>query len=264
MAGEINWGLLQVPDIGQSFKAGYDGQRQKNALMAYAQDPSNDQALNSLAEFQPAFVIQQKQLQAKTALDQAEEKRKAAHEQMPVISRLLGHAQDEASYQQALAAARQFGIDVTGAPANYNPQWVGQMKMIADAYNKDGGQSLSTFGKIAQDEGYQPGTPQYAARVTQLVQADAIKTISYTQGGGVAGYNAITGQTSSIVQPNTGGVPAGTPVNRPTPKQAAAPIPPKPVGLTDEQIFQQAHEAVRNGANADDVFRRLQAWGMNP
>lgn len=53
-----------------------------------------------------------------------------------------------------------------------------------------------------------------------------------------------------------------------TPAQASTQLagqpPIKPQGMTDDQIWAQAHEAVRNGASADEVFRRLQTWGMKP
>ena len=49
----------------------------------------------------------------------------------------------------------------------------------------------------------------------------------------------------------------------PAPQAPQAP-PPRPQGMTDDQIWAQAHEAVRNGANVEEVFRRLQAWGLNP
>lgn len=55
----------------------------------------------------------------------------------------------------------------------------------------------------------------------------------------------------------------GQPATSPSPSKPAAPTP-KPSGMTDQQIWAQAHEAVRNGADVNEVFRRLQSWGMNP
>jgi hypothetical protein len=52
--------------------------------------------------------------------------------------------------------------------------------------------------------------------------------------------------------------------NKTPPPAAPKIIPQKPAGKTDDQIWAEAHEAVRKGANVDDVFRQLQAWGMKP
>jgi hypothetical protein len=48
------------------------------------------------------------------------------------------------------------------------------------------------------------------------------------------------------------------------PSQAAPSIPPKPDGMTNDQILAQAYAAARSGANVEDIFRRLQAWGVQP
>lgn len=39
-------------------------------------------------------------------------------------------------------------------------------------------------------------------------------------------------------------------------------LPQRPPGLTDDELFAKAREAVESGANADDVFRQLEAWGV--
>lgn len=38
----------------------------------------------------------------------------------------------------------------------------------------------------------------------------------------------------------------------------------RPAGMSDSQLINAAHDAVRQGANVETVFRRLQAWGVNP
>jgi hypothetical protein len=52
-------------------------------------------------------------------------------EKMGMIARLTSGVTDEASYQQALGAARSAGIDVSKAPPNYMPEWVQQQHLIA-------------------------------------------------------------------------------------------------------------------------------------
>jgi len=212
---EIQWNALNVPDIGgtfmNAFQKGAEMKRQhetRNALSTLVQNPNDPTALGALAKYDPATALAFRKQQ----VEQQAAQQKTHGEQMQVLGRLLNHATDEVSYQQAKAAAQQAGLDVSSAPANFDPAYVARTRMLVDAYNKDGGQALSTFGKIATDEGLQPGTPQFTARVSQLVQADQVKTIPYTQGGGVAGYNPATGQINTIVAPNPGGYAAGAPV----------------------------------------------------
>lgn len=47
-------------------------------------------------------------------------------------------------------------------------------------------------------------------------------------------------------------------------QQQAPSFGPRPANMTDDQLLKMAHESVRNGANVEQVFRRLQAWGVNP
>lgn len=44
----------------------------------------------------------------------------------------------------------------------------------------------------------------------------------------------------------------------------SSPSPPRPAGADDATLKRQALEAVRNGANIDEVMARLQAWGVRP
>lgn len=228
----VNWGLGLAPDIiGTAMNAFEQGKQMRredasrNAMAAIlrptpvGQTPGIGDGVGanrpdpySQLTPQDMATVQQFQ-QRQSQIEQRQ--REASAEQVRILGNLISGVQDEPSYQRALAAARSAGIDVSKAPPTYNPEYVAQSRLLVSAYQKDGGQSLSTFGKIAQDEGFQPGTPQYNARVTQLVQADAVKTIPYTQGGGVAGFNPLTGTTSSIVQPNPGGYTTGAPVQQP-------------------------------------------------
>lgn len=212
---EINWGLLQVPDIGanalSAFESGRERGRQisaQSAFTSYAENP-NETSLNALAQYDPQFVMQQRQGMQKRQDDAQGEHR----EQLVVIGRLLDHAKDEPTYQQALAAARQGGIDLAEVPPSYDPAWINQTKMlVAAVQDPKGAEILSSYGKIAADRGLQPGTPEFSQFVTQAWQADQVKTIPYQAGGGVAGYNPVTGVTNTIIAPNTGGFEAGSPV----------------------------------------------------
>jgi len=161
-----------MPDIGQAFRQGQETRRQadgRNALAAYAANP-NEQSLNALAPVAPEFVIQQRQGMAKQQQDQQATAAKQQKEQIGVIGRLLSNVRDEPKYQQALAAARQGGIDLTDVPQSFDPNWVSQTKMLADAYTVDGGQRMSGLARELQDAGYQPGTPAFQQAMTVALQ----------------------------------------------------------------------------------------------
>lgn len=188
-----NWGLLGQNNALASFQSGLEmGQRHREGR-------ERREHQNALLQFQ------QQRFQA--------EQQKQRRADLPLMERLLDGIADEATYQQRKAVAGQYGIDVSQLPPNFDPAWVQQqretVKLLQDPEKM---QAFSTYGKIAMDEGLRPGTPQFTARVTGLHKADQVKTIPFVPGGGVAGYNAATGETHTIVAPNTGGYAAGSSV----------------------------------------------------
>jgi murein DD-endopeptidase MepM/ murein hydrolase activator NlpD len=210
----VNWNLGLASDVGShafsAFQQGQEAKRQdmgRSALAAYATDPS-DKNLTALAPHQPEFVIQQRQQQAKAAADKAQN-------DMRGIAKLFHGVKDEATYQQSRNVAHRMGIDLTDAPQNYDPTWVQENGAIFN-FLAENPQALSNYGKIAADEGRQPGTPEFNDRVLELSKAGAIKTVPYAPGGGVATYNPQTGQTQVIVQPNYGAAQAGAPAGAPS------------------------------------------------
>jgi len=197
--------LASILDPKMAPGGGIGGGREQQAVDYSALTPDDMRtAMTFQGQQQQAQILDQQQQSAQA---------KAQSEQLQQMGRLLSHATDETTYQQSLAAARQIGLDVSKAPPQFDPQWVGQQRMVLQAFEKDGGQALSSYGKVAIDRGLQPGTPEFAAFVTQAYNADQTKTIPYTQGGGVAGFNPMTGQTNTIVAPNPGGYAAGQPVS---------------------------------------------------
>lgn len=178
-----NWNLLQMPDIGQAFQQGQEMRRQsdgRNALAAYAANP-NEQSLNALSPYNPQFVVQTKRQDQQFQLEQQKLQQKSHGEQMQVLGKLIAPVKDEASYQQALAAARQGGLDVSTAPPSFDPAYIGRTKMLVDAYNKDGGKAISAAGQQALDLGYQRDTPGFAQVVAQILEAGQAKP--YVVGG---------------------------------------------------------------------------------
>lgn len=167
----VNWNMGIAPDAGgnalNAFESGRkarDEMQGRNALAAYATDP-NDQNLNALAQSQPQFVIQQKQQMAQQQAGLIEKHRA----EMGLMAKLAEQVKDEGSYQQALQVAKQYGLDVSQAPPNYDPNWASQMGMIANAFLKDDGKTLSGIAKELTDAGYQPGTPQFMQAMTGVI-----------------------------------------------------------------------------------------------
>jgi hypothetical protein len=240
----INWSLLQQPDIiGNALNAFEQGKEMRradsgrNAMASLAQNPNDQAAFGQLAQSDPATAIQFRQHQGRAAT-QAQETKNAQLQQM---GRLLNHATDEASYQQALAAAKQIGIPVDGAPPAFDPNWINQQKTILQAFEKDGGQQISGLARELTDAGYKPGTPEF-----QQAMATALRGKYAPQ---------YTDQQGNLRQSQLPPLPG-------LPKQQI--ISQRPEGMSDSDLFAQAREAIQSGANADDVFRQLQAWGVQP
>ena len=167
--GQVGLGAMQA------FQQGRDQRRQddtRTAFASYATDPSEGN-LNGLAQFDPQFVMQAKQQQAQAAR-QAQQDQVTAAEQarqkMGMVARLLDGVQDENTYRQGLAAAQQMGLDVSQAPPTYDPNWVGQQRMIASLFEKGNEQQISGIARELQDAGYKPGTPEFNEAMKGVIQ----------------------------------------------------------------------------------------------
>ncbi len=206
MGVDINWGLAgqnnalgmfqQGAQMGSQIRQQREQSEQRNALLELRKQEG--------AREDAQFAASQEDRAAK---QQGEVRSKAQQ-----MARLFKHAaKGPQQWEQAKAAAAQLGFDVSGIPAQFDPDWAAQQSLIVQAFEKDGGQALSTYGKIATDEGKNPGTPEFAQRVSELYRNDQSKVIS-TQAGGAAGvYNPDDGYKPLIV-PNDGSQQFGAPV----------------------------------------------------
>ncbi len=140
----IDWSLGVMPDV-----AG-------NALAAFQQGQDRRMAHDMRRE---QMDMQRQQFAAQQAEREAAAKT-AQQEQVVIMGKLLAQAQDPASYQQALAAAQQYGLDVSKAPQQFDPNWVAQQRMIVDAFTKDKGQTISGLAREFQDAGVDINSPQ--------------------------------------------------------------------------------------------------------
>jgi hypothetical protein len=206
-----NWGLLGGNNalgmfqlgaqIGGQVRQQRDERRERNALTAYANDPT-DANLGAIAEYNPEFVIRQRQGQAMAAREGESQRR----DQLPVIGRILGTIKDEASYQQAIGMAQRYGIDVSDAPQSYDPAWVQSTRDFATAMGTpEGQQKVGTAGQQALDEGFQQGTPEFYKRTREIFDAGNVRTVPYQAGGGVASVNTATGVVTPLIVPGYGG-----------------------------------------------------------
>lgn len=205
--------LMDPGQIGQNALLGFQQGRQmrqendtRNALSVLAQNPNDPNAYEMLAKANPELAIQYRgQMGQQQAAQQ-----KQQQTQMVQLGRLLDYAKDEQTYQQARQAAQQIGIDISRAPANFDPAWVQQQKLAVSAFQDPKAmEALSSAGKQAVDEGFRPGTPDFNDRVREIWSIGERKLIPTQPGGGVARYDPVTGRTEMVIVPNTGGYAAG-------------------------------------------------------
>lgn len=170
---------FSAPNYNALFDAGYSTARETkrqegldNALATYSQAPDDPSAVAGIARYDPRTAIQIGQMQQDGAYKRQQmqaTQQKAGMEQMTVMAKLLNQSTDEGTYQQSLAAARQMGLDVSKAPPQFDPAWVGQQKMIVEAFTKDGGQGISGIARELQDAGYKPGSTEFAEAMRGVI-----------------------------------------------------------------------------------------------
>lgn len=179
---DINWGLAAGGNnalatfqygaqLGQQMTARRDQREQQNALLQMRQQEASEHAADRAA------TLADRQAGA------AEKAQTRQRNDLPILDRLLTHATDETTYQQAKAAAERYGIDVSQAPPNFDPAWVQQQHQLVQAVQDPAKRdALSTAGKVAADMGLQPGTPEYTQAVHDIWVAGESKP--YTGGRG--------------------------------------------------------------------------------
>lgn len=119
----------------QAFQQGAQQRREsdtQNALARYAQNPDDPQVFSEMARLNPQLAIQlrgQQQQQHAAALEQHRDSIIAGAK---IFRQLNVH--DEQTYQQALAMGRQYGLDLTEVPPNFDPQYVNGVVKLADAF----------------------------------------------------------------------------------------------------------------------------------
>lgn len=224
--------MFGLPDPGQiglnvlaSFKAGQEerqGRDYKNALAGYAMNPS-DQGLGQIAQYNPEFVMaeRQRQQQAQQQQQQADVQRRAAQGDPAAVAELAGIDLDAwamlDTHSKQAAAERvdvigQVALAISQAPREQRAQlWDQYSEQLAPQYPELG----ELKGKYSEQ-----------ALMGALAQAKQIKTFidltkpqAFNVGPGEGRYerDPRTGEISTIVQPYYGGGDSFSPVDIPPP-----------------------------------------------
>jgi hypothetical protein len=233
---DLQWGLLTnaSANLGNALVQGagqirqrQETSRDRSAITNYLSNPSDQAAFTGLAERNPtmAFALRDDQVQRVRALraDQQGMLRQAGE--------LLRDVRDDQSYQRALAAAGTAQIDIAGAPPNYDPDFVGQIRAAARALAPAQTREPTSFQQDLAAAGIQPGTPEFRSMLENryapppfAVRNDDGTTTFYPR------------------PPSTTG--------QPPPTTPSAPLSP-------EQLRAAAEEAIRRGADPAQVEAEL-------
>lgn len=220
---------------------------ERNALAAYAKDP-NEANLGGLADVRPDLAINLRSQQEA----QAQAARKQQMEQMGTFRQLLEQA--GTNPQQAFGAAQQLGIDVSALPQPGTPEfepWRQQQLFIVDALEKEGdnlpGLAQEVMLALPEDQ-RDPNSPVFRQAFTAALENKY--AAEYTDASGATRRRAIIGQPQQQQAPQQ------------APQQQVLPRAARPQGMTDDQLFAQARQAVEQGASVDAVFQQLREWGV--
>ena len=213
LAGTAQNALLQGLQVGDAMRQRKQQEMQSQAMdNAYRGAMAGDaNAFNALASVpgmaKNAYGLQQAQ---RTAQVQEQDLQR---QKLGKVADLLDNSTDEPSYQRNLAVARQLGLDVSTAPANFDPNFIQTQTVIAKAVLGNDPE-LPLIGQEVMLRGFKPGTPEFQTEIGRILTAkyDTTKVISWQQGGSAGAFDAATKTVTPLV------VPGGT-------QQDAAPLP---------------------------------------
>lgn len=166
----INWGmayprqqggslnaLAQGFQFGQQVQANRRAEEGRNALAAYAVNPSQE-GLAGIASYAPDFALQEGQRYRQEAAAAGQQRQADA----ATVRRLLEQAGNNPT--QALSAAQSLGLDVSQIPQPGTPQfeaWRQEQLFIYTALDDLGEEEISGIARELQNAGYEFGTPEF-------------------------------------------------------------------------------------------------------
>jgi len=104
--------LMNLPNAGEAFANAYTRARQMKQ-----QEAMQREEMDARREDRG---LRRQILERQTQMERVKE----ARSQLELMTRLLGSARDETSYQSARRAAQQAGLDISSVPPNFDPAWV--------------------------------------------------------------------------------------------------------------------------------------------
>jgi hypothetical protein len=171
------------------------------------------QQVQGVRQNEQALGMRQQQMDMqRQQMEQAQQQRELEQqrEQAGQIAQLTRGVADEATYQQRLQAARAYGIDVSGAPPQFDPDWVQTQNILAETFFREGPDKLTNTAQELQEAGFRPGTPEFQRAMAQRIAMQDSKVVNTTAGGmsgvlGPSGYHP-------FILPNPGTAEAGAAV----------------------------------------------------
>lgn len=263
-------GLMNPMAVGQSFQMGLEQGRARrgemetqNALSLLAKDPNSAEGMEKLAFYQPQAAMQMQEKRAAAMAKQAEGQLlqraiggdAAAMDELATVSFDKWKTLDANAKTQATEESKIFGnaaLDLLNTPPE-------QRGAKLQGYVQQMGQQYPEVAQIAQ---LPPAQLEAALRsaVFEAQMVDKLITMERPD------YQVLPEGATLVDTRNPAAVAQFGGQPQQAPRQQAAPqILPRtarPQGLSDDQLFAQARQAVEQGADVDTVFRQLREWGV--
>lgn len=178
----VNWSLGLAPDVGGMFQQGYErGQAQKRlegeraAMAEYARNPTPD-GLNALADYNPQFVMQQKQQQAGAQEDHVKRG-------MQMIGEAAQWADTPEKWDQAIDHLAQLSPEIAQYKGRFSPE----LRMAAISAAGQYGE----FAKQSAPVNMAPGNRLVDPRTGKLIAEApfAPRSVTLSEGQTAVEYN---------------------------------------------------------------------------
>ncbi len=222
---EINWGLLDIPDIGGNALAAFHQGRQireqkdtKAAWSAYAANPDDPNALNALAQYDPksAIALRQDSEKRRREMQAQDLQRKAVAGDPAALAQLSGidldawskvDSRQKAQIKEQASYIGNAALAISRLP----PQ------QQAQAWDQAAQQGAQMYPELAQQVGkFSPQGLQAALAnanmISKFIDVTTPDTINLQAGAGLYERDPVTRQIREVIRPNPGGARPLSPV----------------------------------------------------